>query len=76
LVSFRNEKNMDTLWKSRKFFRTGAAGSTFAYALAQKGLAGQICVNDANPDFAEGQALDLAKTYLGKLSPEEQSNVY
>jgi L-lactate dehydrogenase len=53
---------MDSLWKSRKVvvIGAGAVGSTFAYALAQKGLAEQICLIDANPDFAEGQALDLA----------------
>jgi L-lactate dehydrogenase len=53
---------MDTLWNSRKvvIVGAGAVGSTFAYALAQKGLAEQICLIDANPDFAEGQALDLA----------------
>ena len=38
----------------------GAVGSTFAYALAQKGLAEEIILLDANPDLAEGQALDLA----------------
>jgi L-lactate dehydrogenase len=53
---------MDTLWKSRKvvIVGSGAVGSTFAYALAQKGLAEQICLLDANPEYAEGQALDLA----------------
>jgi L-lactate dehydrogenase len=53
---------MDTLWISRKvvIVGAGAVGSTFAYALAQKGLAEQICLIDANPDFAKGQALDLA----------------
>ncbi|HNT53798.1 MAG TPA: L-lactate dehydrogenase [Anaerolineaceae bacterium] len=53
---------MDNLWRSRKvvIVGAGAVGSTFAYALAQKGLAQQICLIDANPDFAEGQALDLA----------------
>ncbi|MBI5951493.1 MAG: L-lactate dehydrogenase [Chloroflexi bacterium] len=53
---------MDTLWKSRKvvIVGAGAVGSTFAYALAQKGITDQICLIDANPDFAEGQALDLA----------------
>ncbi len=53
---------MDTLWKSRKvvIVGAGAVGSTFAYALAQKGLAEQICLIDANSNFAEGQALDLA----------------
>ncbi|HEY3312746.1 MAG TPA: L-lactate dehydrogenase [Anaerolineales bacterium] len=53
---------MDTLWNSRKvvIVGAGAVGSTFAYALAQKGLADEICLLDANPGFAEGQALDLA----------------
>lgn len=53
---------MDTLWKSRKvvIVGAGAVGSTFAYALAQKGIADQICLIDVNPGFAEGQALDLA----------------
>src|SRR5512141_706946 len=53
---------MDTLWNSRKVVvvGAGAVGSTFAYALAQKGMADEICLIDANPDFAAGQALDLA----------------
>ncbi len=38
----------------------GAVGSTFAYALAQKGLADEIDLIDANRDLAEGQVLDLA----------------
>lgn len=38
----------------------GAVGSSFAYALAQKGLADDICLVDANQGLAEGQALDLA----------------
>lgn len=53
---------MDTLWNSRKvvIVGAGAVGSTFAYALAQKGLADEICLLDANPDYAAGQVLDLA----------------
>jgi len=53
---------MDTLWNSRKVVvvGAGAVGSTFAYALAQKGMADEICLIDMNPDFAQGQALDLA----------------
>ena len=53
---------MDTLWNSRKVVvvGAGAVGSTFAFALAQKGLADEICLMDANRDFAAGQALDLA----------------
>ena len=53
---------MDTFWKSRKvvIVGAGAVGSTFAYALAQKGLADEICLIDKNQEFAKGQALDLA----------------
>jgi L-lactate dehydrogenase len=38
----------------------GAVGSTFAYALAQSGLADEIALLDANHQQAIGQALDLA----------------
>ncbi|MBW1892124.1 MAG: L-lactate dehydrogenase [Deltaproteobacteria bacterium] len=38
----------------------GAVGSTFAYALAQSGLADQIVLIDQNRDLAQGQVLDLA----------------
>ena len=38
----------------------GAVGTTFAYALAQKGLADEIDLIDANAELAEGQVLDLA----------------
>lgn len=50
------------MWKSRKvvIVGAGAVGSTFAYALAQKGLANEICLIDANQNLAEGQVLDLA----------------
>lgn len=53
---------MDTFWNSRKvvIVGAGAVGSTFAYALAQKGVADEICLMDVNPDFAAGQVLDLA----------------
>ena len=53
---------MESNWKSRKvvIVGAGAVGSTFAYALAQKGLADEIDLIDRNRDFAEGQALDLA----------------
>ena len=53
---------METIWKSRKvvIVGAGAVGSSFAYALAQKGLADEICLMDANRDLAEGQVLDLA----------------
>lgn len=53
---------MDTLWKSRKvvIVGAGAVGSTFAYALAQRGVADEICLTDIQRDFAAGQVLDLA----------------
>jgi L-lactate dehydrogenase len=53
---------MEANWKSRKVVvvGAGAVGSTFAYALAQRGLAEQIVLIDHNRDLAEGQALDLA----------------
>lgn len=38
----------------------GAVGATFAYALAQSGLADEIALIDRNEDLARGQALDLA----------------
>jgi len=37
----------------------GAVGSTFAYALAQSGLADEIVLTDYNMDVAKGQAMDL-----------------
>jgi len=49
-------------WKARKvaIVGAGAVGSTFAYALAQSGIADEIAVLDLNQDLAEGQVLDLA----------------
>ncbi len=38
----------------------GSVGATFAYALAQSGLADEIALIDQNTDLARGQALDLA----------------
>ena len=38
----------------------GAVGSTFAYALAQSGLADEIALIDSNRRLAMGQVLDLA----------------
>ncbi len=37
----------------------GSVGSTFCYALAQSGLAGEITLIDKNHDLARGQILDL-----------------
>lgn len=49
-------------WVGRKVvvIGAGAVGSTFAYALAQSGLADEIAVMDLNNDLAKGQVLDLA----------------
>lgn len=38
----------------------GAVGSTFAYALAQSGLADDIVIVDRNQELAKGQVMDLA----------------
>jgi L-lactate dehydrogenase len=53
---------METAWKSRKvvIVGAGAVGSTFAYALAQRGLAEEISLIDMNQGLAAGQVLDLA----------------
>jgi L-lactate dehydrogenase len=53
---------IDAPWKPRKvvIVGAGAVGSTFAYALAQSGLADEILLRDHNHDLALGQVLDLA----------------
>src|ERR1017187_4756144 len=53
---------MSETWRPRKvvIVCAGAVGSTFAYALAQSGLADEIVLRDANHELAMGQALDLA----------------
>jgi L-lactate dehydrogenase len=38
----------------------GAVGSTFAYALAQSGVADEIALMDMDPNLAQGQVMDLA----------------
>jgi L-lactate dehydrogenase len=52
----------DAPWKPRKvvIVGAGAVGSTFAYALAQSGLADEIALSDANHELVMGQVLDLA----------------
>jgi L-lactate dehydrogenase len=49
-------------WNPRKVVIVGAGdvGSTFAYTLAQSGLADEIALLDANEELAKGQVLDLA----------------
>jgi L-lactate dehydrogenase len=77
-----NEKN----WKPRKvvIVGAGAVGSTFAYALAQSGLADEIVLIDHSRELMEGQVLDLAhglpffptvKIYAGKKSDYADAQV-
>jgi L-lactate dehydrogenase len=49
-------------WAARKVavVGAGAVGSTFAYALAQKGVADEIALIDPNTELVKGQVLDLA----------------
>jgi len=53
-------------WQPRKvvIVGAGAVGSTFAYALAQSGLADEIVLIDLNRNLVEGQVLDLAHGLL------------
>jgi len=53
---------IDAPWKPRKvvIVGAGAVGSTFAYTLAQSGLADEILLRDHNHELAMGQVLDLA----------------
>jgi L-lactate dehydrogenase len=53
---------MSSMFISRKvaIVGAGAVGSSFAYALAQRGIADEIALSDINRDYAEGQVLDLA----------------
>jgi L-lactate dehydrogenase len=61
LYHSRGAKMNDERWKPRKvvIVGAGAVGSTFAYALAQSGLADEIALRDANHELALGQVLDL-----------------
>ncbi len=49
-------------WKSRKVVIVGAGdvGATFAYSLAQSGLADEIAMIDLNKNLLAGQVLDLS----------------
>lgn len=49
-------------WTTRKvvIVGAGAVGSTFAYALAQSGLADEIALLDVNQELAKGEVLDLS----------------
>lgn len=49
-------------WRARKvvIIGAGAVGSTFAYALAQSGVADEIVLTDMDKNLAKGQVMDLA----------------
>jgi L-lactate dehydrogenase len=49
-------------WRARKvvIVGAGAVGATFAYALAQSGVADEIVLTDMDQDLAQGQVMDLA----------------
>lgn len=49
-------------WRARKvvIIGAGAVGSTFAYALAQSGVADEIVLTDMDQNLAQGQVMDLA----------------
>lgn len=49
-------------WRARKvaIVGAGAVGSTFAYALAQSGVADEIVLIDMDQNLVQGQVLDLA----------------
>lgn len=59
----RNHRKNKMNAKKRKvtIVGAGAVGSTFAYALAQSGLADEIAINDFYADLAKGQAMDLVQ---------------
>jgi len=73
-------------WQPRKvvIVGAGAVGSTFAYALAQSGMADEISLIDHSRELTEGQVLDLAhgfpffptvKIYPGKKSDYANAQV-
>jgi len=49
-------------WRARKvvIIGAGAVGSTFAYALAQSGVADEIVLTDMDNNLVHGQVMDLA----------------
>ena len=49
-------------WRARKvvIVGAGAVGSTFAYALAQSGVADEIVLTDMDQNLAQGQVMDLS----------------
>jgi L-lactate dehydrogenase len=76
----------DRKWKPRKVVVVGAGdvGSTFAYSLAQSGLADEIVMIDHNRDLLNGQVLDLAhgftffptvNIYAGEISDYTDAHI-
>jgi L-lactate dehydrogenase len=74
------------LWAARKvvIVGAGAVGSTFAYALAQSGLADEIALIDLNQELVKGEVLDLShglpyypnvQIYAGKPDDYEDAHV-
>lgn len=57
-----SEQHGSQSWRARKVVIVGAGqvGATFAYALAQSGVADEIALIDLNKDLVEGQVLDLS----------------
>jgi L-lactate dehydrogenase len=53
-------------WRARKvvIVGAGAVGATFAYALAQSGVADEIVLSDMDANLAQGQVMDLAQAAL------------
>lgn len=70
VMDIQNPENCS--WTKRKvvIVGAGAVGSTFAYSLAQSGLADEIALIDTNREFAQGQVLDLlhGKPYFPAVS--------
>jgi L-lactate dehydrogenase len=73
-------------WRARKvvIIGAGAVGSTFAYALAQSGVADEIVLTDMDQNLAQGQVLDLAhglpyypnvQIYLGSAQDYRDAHV-
>lgn len=73
-------------WRARKvvIVGAGAVGSTFAYALAQSGVADEIALIDYNQELVKGQVLDLShglsffpsvKIYEGNIDDYKNAHV-
>lgn len=67
------------IWKARKvvIVGAGAVGSTFAFALAQHGIANEIAITDMNKELVQGQILDLmhGNPFFPSVNIYEGSNI-